>query len=90
VDRRRRGPGDIRAVVEEPMASFEADIRPLFREQDRLAMDFVLDLWSHADVTERSQSIRQRLADGSMPCDGPWDPARIAIFDSWVEHGCPP
>jgi len=30
--------------------SFEQDIKPLFRESDRRAMDFAFDLWDYQDV----------------------------------------
>lgn len=67
--------------------SFERDIKPLFRERDRGAMKFFVDLWSYDDVARESDAILERLRDGSMPCDGPWDEAQIALFRSWADGG---
>ena len=53
---------------------FEQDIKPLFREDDRDAMDYIFDLWSYDDVSANADSILERLDDGSMPCDEPWPP----------------
>ncbi len=67
--------------------SFERDIKPLFRERDRGSMKFFIDLWSYDDVARESDAILERLRDGSMPCDGAWDDARIALFQSWADGG---
>jgi len=67
--------------------SFERDIKPLFRERDRGAMTFFIDLWSHDDVARESDAILERLRDGSMPCDGAWDEEGIALFQSWADGG---
>jgi hypothetical protein len=69
--------------------SFETDIRPLFREGDREAMDFAFDLWSHQDVSRNADEILSRLQDGSMPCDAAWPPDRVMLFESWVNAGKP-
>src|ERR1700756_2364057 len=55
--------------------SYAADIRPLFRDNDRTSMLQAFDLWSFEDVTSHADAIFARVADGSMPCDGPWAPA---------------
>jgi hypothetical protein len=70
--------------------SYEIDIRPLFREDDRKSMDFIFDLWSYDDVKENADLILERLSDGTMPCDEPWDDERIGRFRSWIAEGCPP
>ena len=67
--------------------SFERDVKPLFRDRDRGSMKFFIDLWSYDDVARESDAILERLRDGSMPCDGAWDEARIALFQSWVDGG---
>ena len=36
---------------------------------------------------ELDNEILERLRDGSMPCDGAWDDARIALFQQWVDGG---
>jgi len=72
------------------MPSFERDIKPLFREQDRAAMEFWADLWSYEEVKEEAAGILERIEDLSMPCDEPWDPERIQLLRDWVEQGCAP
>lgn len=69
--------------------SFDADIKPLFRERDRDSMRNVFDLWSYADVKTHADAIAQRLKDGSMPCDGAWPPERVELFERWVAQGEP-
>lgn len=76
------------ATADTPLG-FEQDIKPLFREGDRAAMEFALDLWSHEDVSQNGAAILARLEDGSMPCDGAWPEDRIAIFRAWLEAGAP-
>jgi hypothetical protein len=69
---------------------FETEIRPLFREQDRLEMEFVFDLWSYDSVREEAPNILDRLEDGTMPCDAPWPEAQTQLFRDWIESGCAP
>ncbi len=68
---------------------FERDIKPLFREDDKDAMDFVFDLWDYNDVRTHAESILERLEDGTMPCDGEWPPEQIELFRRWIEAGTP-
>jgi CDGSH-type Zn-finger protein/truncated hemoglobin YjbI len=70
--------------------SFEAHIKPLFREHDRTSMSFAFDLWSQADVQQHAAGILERLRDGSMPCDGTWPADRIEVFRRWTESGFAP
>ena len=72
------------------MPSFDADIKPLFREFDREQMEYAFDLWSLDDVKEHSDSILERLEAGDMPCDDPWPEERIEMFRSWVDDGMQP
>ena len=76
------------AATDEQMG-FEQDVKPLFRERDRDAMKFALDLWSHEDVAANADEILARLRDGSMPCDASWPQERIERFNAWVEAGKP-
>jgi hypothetical protein len=69
--------------------SFARDIRPLFRESDRESMDFAFDLWNYQDVCRYADDILERLAEGSMPCDGEWPEEQIAQFRRWIEAGMP-
>ena len=70
-------------------AGFESDIKPLFRERDRQAMQSRFDLWSYDDVSRHAEVILTRLRDGTMPCDGAWPPAQVDLFQRWVESGRP-
>jgi hypothetical protein len=69
------------------MPSFERDIRPLFRQEDVLAMSFILDLASYDEVRDNAESIYDRIEDGTMPCDIPWPPDRLALLRQWIDAG---
>lgn len=71
------------------MASYAADIKPLFRELDRDSMQSHFDLWSYEDVVQNRDAILARLAAGDMPCDGPWPVEQVELFRRWVEAGAP-
>jgi CDGSH-type Zn-finger protein/truncated hemoglobin YjbI len=71
-------------------ASFEAHIKPLFREHDRKSMTFAFDLWSYDDVRANASAIVDRLRNGTMPCDGAWPPERVEVFQRWTETGFQP
>jgi len=68
---------------------YAADIKPLFRELDRTSMLKVFDLWDYTDVVAHREAILDHLAEGSMPCDGPWPAANVDTFRRWVEQGTP-
>ncbi|MBF5030006.1 MULTISPECIES: hypothetical protein [unclassified Micromonospora] len=67
--------------------SFARDIRPLFREMDVAEMTFLLDLTSLDDVRDYAESILERVADGSMPCDAPWEAEKVELFRNWIAQG---
>jgi hypothetical protein len=67
--------------------SFEADVKPLFRERDQRSMTFMFDLWVFDDVSEHADDILERLRDGTMPCDGAWAEAQIVLFERWMAGG---
>ena len=69
--------------------TFDGDIKPLFRPEDRESMEFAFDLWSRDEVAENTDAILERLRDGSMPCDEPWPDDRIELFRRWIDEGCP-
>jgi hypothetical protein len=69
--------------------SFEADIKPLFREDDRESMQSHFDLWSYEDVSQHGDTIVGRLRDGTMPCDGAWPKSQVELFERWIEGGTP-
>ena len=70
--------------------SFAADIKPLFRDEDRASMDFAFDLWSYDDVRANAALIMERVGDGTMPCDEPWGDDKLAAFRDWIAAGFPP
>ena len=70
--------------------TFETDIKPMFREEDRDAMDFIFDLWNYDDVKANAELIYQRIEDGSMPCDREWSPEQLATLRQWIDAGCNP
>ena len=69
--------------------SYEADIKPLFRESDRKAMQSAFDLWSYDDVSTHAGAILAQVEAGTMPCDGAWPADRVADFRRWVDAGKP-
>jgi len=81
--------GDPLVITGEPV-SFERDVKPLFRERDRGAMSSMFDLWSYDDVSKNADAILGVLAGGTMPCDAPWDEARVDVVRSWVDGGKAP
>ncbi len=89
--RRRPGrrPAGALPAPGEPV-SFDAHIKPLFRDQDRQSMSFAFDLSSADDVRTHAAGILQRLQDGTMPCDGAWPADQIAVFERWTETGMEP
>jgi truncated hemoglobin YjbI/uncharacterized Fe-S cluster protein YjdI/CDGSH-type Zn-finger protein len=80
-------PPDLPAA-DQPL-SYDAHIKPLFRQRDRDSMRFAFDLWSHDDVSAHADAILERLQAGTMPCDGAWPPDRVAAFQRWVAAGTP-
>jgi hypothetical protein len=75
-------------AADEPVR-FEQHVKPLFRRRDRRSMQFAFDLWSHDDVRQHAQAILDRLAAGTMPCDGPWPQEKTDVFRRWVDAGKP-
>ena len=69
--------------------SFEQDIRPLFRAEDVESMSFAFDLSSYEDVRSNAQEIYERVAEGTMPCDVPWEEQQVTRFREWMDAGMP-
>ena len=71
--------------------SFAKDIRPLFLDAPDVdtMQDYGIDLSSSADVKANAEKIHATVADGSMPCDGPWPAEQLSTFDRWVDQGTP-
>jgi hypothetical protein len=72
--------------------SFATDIRPLFRDSPDIdtMQGYGLDLSSYEEVKAQAPEIYARLANGSMPCDEPWPPARLGLFKLWMDQGLAP
>ncbi|MCP9486707.1 MAG: CDGSH iron-sulfur domain-containing protein [Gaiellaceae bacterium MAG52_C11] len=73
--------------ADEPVAF--AQIKPLFRQQDRVSMRFAFDLWAYDDVNRNAEAILERVRAGSMPCDGAWPAEKVDVFARWVAAGKP-
>jgi hypothetical protein len=71
------------------MATFETDIKPLFRERDRESMLGHFDLWSYDDVVANQDGILESLETGVMPCDGAWPEENVERLRAWVADGSP-
>jgi hypothetical protein len=69
--------------------SFEHDILPMFRPGDVEEMSFAFDLSSYDEVREHVELILERLAEGSMPCDGAWGEQDIERLRRWIDAGTP-
>jgi CDGSH-type Zn-finger protein len=70
--------------------SFEANVKPLFREHDRQSMMRAFDLWSYDDVRAHAPAILNQLSKGTMPCDGAWSADQVEVFKRWTETGFQP
>jgi hypothetical protein len=69
--------------------TYEQDIRPLFRDGDIQSMSFAFDLSSYEDVRANAEAIYERLAAGTMPCDGRWPAEDVERFRAWIDNGSP-
>jgi hypothetical protein len=75
--------------VEEEV-TYAQHIRPLFRDRDVQSMSFAFDLSSYEDVRANADAILERLAAGSMPCDGRWPGQQVESFRTWINQGSKP
>ena len=50
-------------------------------------MSWAFDLSSLDDVREHAEEIYERLADGTMPCDGEWPEENVERFRGWIDGG---
>ena len=75
--------------------SFQADIRPLFTEQDIDAMSKAFNLANYGDVKVHAAAIYDRIrgiGGAVMPPppprgEGPWPQSRIELFAKWMADG---
>jgi len=72
-----------------PPMSFAQDIRPMFRDEDVQEMTGIanFDLSKYEDVRAHAADIYERVADGTMPCDGGWSKEQVAKFKQWMDEG---
>ena len=87
-------PHDFKLLLEQApthssSASFERDIKPLFRPEDRLSMKWAYDLWDLASVRENATDILDKLSKGDLPVDYTWPPERVELFRTWITQGMP-
>jgi hypothetical protein len=54
------------------------------------SMSRFFDLSSYDDVRANAEGIYRRLADGTMPCYGPWPADNIQRFRTWMDNGFAP
>ena len=80
-DRKRQSGGRV---------TYEKNIRLLFRDRDIQSMSFAFDLSSYDDVRANAEAIYEKLAAGTMPCDGPWPAEDVERFRTWIDNGSPP
>lgn len=71
------------------MTSFAKDIKPLFRETDIAAMQFMFDLTEYEDVRENADAILETVDSGSMPCDRSWPEESVTTLRSWIAEDFP-
>jgi hypothetical protein len=67
--------------------TFARDIRPLFNDRDVNAMSSHFDLSAYDQVRDHAEAIYARLANGTMPCYGPWPTRNVDLFREWMDHG---
>lgn len=53
-------------------------------------MRFALDLWDYGEVIDMAERVLERVEDGTMPCDEPWDDGQIALLRQWINEGMDP
>jgi len=87
------GPAEEEVTVSESSqpnpVSYAVDVKPLFRERDRVSMLRHFDLWLYDDVKKHASAILARLEGGTMPCDGAWMADRVDVFRRWLAQGTP-
>jgi hypothetical protein len=65
-------------------------IKTYFRPFDIESMEPMgINLGDYGSVKEHAAAILDRVAEGSMPCDGPWVQTWVDTFRQWVNDGTP-
>jgi hypothetical protein len=85
-----------------PPASFAHDIAPMFRPGDVACMapkgvklsdaGWMTDPAGDDDYPDHAHArmVFDALSQQVMPPDGPWAPAKIAVFQHWMDAGFKP
>jgi hypothetical protein len=68
--------------------TFARGIRPLVSDRDVGSMSSCFDLSSYDDVRANAKPIYERLANGTMPCYGPWPADNVERFRTFVGALC--
>ena len=71
-----------------PTVSFEADIKPLFRERIVIDAQSVRPVVLH-DVQEHAAAIAAAVKKGPCRVTVRWPAERVDLFERWVEQGKP-
>ncbi len=84
-------PADFQLMLDQAMVqgcalSFEADIKPLFRQEDKVAHGWAFDLWDYASVTEHAAVVLERLRNGDIvPAMGSPEEG-VTLFETWASN----
>jgi twitching motility protein PilT len=73
----------------EPIFSFEADIKPLFTEQDRRLELWAFDLWDYQSVRQNASRLLERIEEGDVPWGRSWQEQTVELFRSWTRDPKP-
>lgn len=82
-------------MADQQSISFEADIRPLFREVDiehMRPMDVLLDDYQYMSQRANAELVHDFLSgkkQPQMPPDDPWSVEQVELFARWMQAGCP-
>jgi len=73
--------------ADRPIPSFVEVIKPLFREEDRVAMSWAFDLWDAESVRKNAAAILDHLERGNIPIDhDPWPDEQVQLFREWMRE----
>lgn len=77
------------AFAKSDVLSYAADIRPLFREFDKVFMKRLdgIDIDDAKSVRRRAKFIAKNLKSGRLPYDGNWPRERVDLFNQWRKGG---
>ena len=62
----------------------------MFRDRDIQSMSSAFDLSAYDDMRAHAEAIYEKVAAGSMPCDGRWPVEDVQRFRTWIDSGSLP